>query len=313
MTAGDVTAEVAGRAVRLSSLDRVMWPSGTTKGEVVDYYVHVGDVLLPHLAGRPLTLHRFPGGVTGPHFYQTRCPPHPAWLRTATLSYPRTGKTFEAPVIDDLAGLVWAANLATVEVHPFLGRLPDLGAPTHVVIDLDPGPPAGILDACRVALRVRELLDEAQLTGVPKTTGGKGMHVFVPLGPGATYDATKAWARALARTLAADDPAGVVDVMTRARRAGRVFVDWSQNDAGKSTVAPYSPRAGGAEPAASVPVTWREVEEAVRSGTARGLPRLLRDVPPRLAELGDLSVIPAGKTQMVPTVTLAGPPHRHRP
>ncbi len=298
----DVTVEVAGRQVRLSSLDRLMWPSGTTKGELVDYYVRVAPVLLPHLAARPLTLHRFPEGVTGPHFYQTRCPPHPPWLRTAILSYPRTGKTFQAPVIDDLAGLVWAANLAAVEVHPFLGTVAALDSPTHLVVDLDPGPPAGLVEACRVALRVRAVLDDAGLLGVPKTTGGKGLHVFVPLAPGATYDATKRWARDFARGLAADDPAGVTDVMARARRAGRVFVDWSQNDPGKSTVAPYSPRADGPRPAASIPVSWGEVEAVAGSGDPRALPRLLDEVVARLETVGDLAAALLGGTQALPAL-----------
>ncbi len=289
MTAGEVTVEVGGRAVRLSSLQRVMWPSGMTKGELVDYYVRIAPVLLPHLCGRPLTLHRFPEGVSGPHFYQTRCPPRPTWLRTVTLTYPRTGKTFEAPVIDDLPGLVWAANLATVEVHPFLATVSALDEPTHAVVDLDPGPPAGLVDACRVALRVRSLLTDAGLVGVPKTTGGKGMHVFVPLAPGATYDETKRWARTLARRLTTDDAGGVVDVMTKAKRAGKVFVDWSQNDPGKSTIAPYSPRAGGVAPAASIPVTWEEVDAVAQTSDPRSLPVRLEQVFERLDRVGDLA------------------------
>ncbi len=296
-----VDVDVGGRVLRLSTLDRVMWPGpGVTKRDLIDYYVQVADVLLPHLAGRPVTLHRFPEGLTGRHFFQTRCPPHPRWLRTVELHYPRTGKTFEAPVVDDLAGLVWAANLSTVEMHPFLSLVDALDEPTHAVVDLDPGPPAGRVHACAVALRVRHLLADAGLVGVVKTSGGKGMHVVVPLAPGATYDVTKAWVRDLARTLTAEDPGGVIDVMTKARRPGRVFVDWSQNDPGKSTVAPYSLRAGGVRPTVSLPVTWAEVEAVVHAGDDRGLPAGIPDARARLDRLGDLAAPALRREQSLP-------------
>ena len=298
MTTGTstTTVEVAGRRLQVSSLDRVLWPAtGTTKAELLQHYLAVAPLLLPHLAGRPLTLHRYPQGTAGPHFFQTRTPPHPPWLRTATLSYPRTGKTFEAPVVDDLAGLVWAVNLTTVELHPFLSRLPDLARPTALVLDLDPGAPAGLLEACRVALLLRAELDALGLLSWPKTSGGKGLHVYVPV-VGASYAQTKSLARRLAHDLAQAHPDLVVERMTKAVRGGKVLVDWSQNDPGKSTVAPWSVR-GQPVPTVSMPVAWDEVEDAVRRQTAAHLVFGLADVLARAAQ-GDAfePVLTGGQT-----------------
>jgi len=279
--------EIAGRTVRLSSLDRVLWPAtGTTKAELIEFYVRIAPQLLPHVAGRALTLHRFPEGVGGPHFYQTRTPPHPEWIRTATLSFEKTGKVFEAPVVDDVAGLAWAGNITSLEVHPFLALAESLDNPTHLVVDLDPGPPAGLVDACRVALRARDTLGA---DAVVATTGGKGLHVFLPVPAGSTYAVTKATARQLARALTKDDPTGVTDRMVKADRPGKVFVDWSQNDAGKTTLPPWSPRAYGAAPTLSMPVTWDEVAAVARSRDPRPLRFGWPDVEPRLAEYGDLA------------------------
>ena len=296
---GTTTVEVDGRRLQVSSLDRVLWPAtGTTKAELLQHYLAVAPLLLPHLAGRPLTLHRFPQGVSGPHFFQTRTPPHPPWLRTATLSYPRTGKTFSAPVVDDLAGLVWAVNLTTVELHPFLGRLPDLARPTALVLDLDPGAPAGLLEACRVALLLRAELDALGLVSWPKTSGGKGLHVYVPV-TGASYEQTKSLARRLARRLAEVHPDLVVERMTRSLRAGRVLVDWSQNDAGKSTVAPWSVR-GQPVPTVSMPVDWDEVQDAVRRHFAAHLVFGLADVPRRAARGDGFAPVLAGGQELPP-------------
>jgi bifunctional non-homologous end joining protein LigD len=293
------TVEVAGRRLQVSSLDRVLWPAtGTTKAELLQHYLAVAPLLLPHLAGRPLTLHRYPQGVGGPHFFQTRTPPHPPWLRTATLSYPRTGKTFEAPVIDDLAGLVWAVNLTAVELHPFLSRLPDLAGPTALVLDLDPGAPAGLLEACRVALLLRAELHALGLVSWPKTSGGKGLHVYVPV-TGATYEQTKSLARRLAGRLAEMHPDLVVERMTKALRAGKVLVDWSQNDAGKSTVAPWSVR-GQPVPTVSMPVSWDEVEEAVRLQAVAHLVFDLADVPGPAAHGDAFAPVLAGGQALPP-------------
>jgi bifunctional non-homologous end joining protein LigD len=287
-----VDVEVGGASVRLSSLNRVLWPlTGTTKADLVRYYARVAPVILPHLAGHPLTLHRFPEGVDGSHFFQTRAPSHPPWVRTVTLSMPRSGKVFECPVIDDTPGLLWAANLSAIELHPFLGRVDALDRPTALVFDLDPGRPADIADACRVALLIREVLSALGLESYPKVSGGNGLHIHVPLDGSADYSASKLFARALARELASAD-AGVTDTMTLSARKGRVFVDWSQNDPGKSTIAPYSLR-GEALPTVAAPVTWEEVERAAaRSVTLVFGPA---EVLERLERMGDLSALCEGQ------------------
>jgi len=281
-----VNVDLEGRVVQVSSLDRVLWPeTGTTKAHLLEYYLQVAPLLLPHLADRPVTLHRYPTGVTGKHFFQTRTPPHPGWVRTVTLSYERTGKTFDAPVVDDLASLVWAVNLTTIEFHPFLATTGSLDRPTALVLDLDPGLPAGFVQACEVGLLLRTELAARGLPSYPKTSGGKGLHLFAPAT--GTYDETKALARELARGLATRIPDLVVDRMTKSLRAGRVLVDWSQNDPGKSTVAPWSVR-GLSRPTVSVPVTWEEVEAVVLSRDPRPLLIGLDDVPRRIDRYGDL-------------------------
>jgi bifunctional non-homologous end joining protein LigD len=285
--AGDLTMAVGDRSVRVSSLERVLFPHAPfTKGDLIAYYLDVADVLLPHVRGRPLTLHRYPDGVDGRHFYQTRCPPHPAWIRTVVMHFPRTRKTFEAPVVDDAAGLVWAGNLATVELHPFLGSVDDLDRPLGLVFDLDPGRPAGLTDACAVALDLSGMLADVGLRSWPKTSGMKGLHVHVPLNTAVTYDETKSFARSLAAVLAHRNPDRVVDRMTRTIRAGKVFVDWSQNDAGKSTVAPYSLR-GLRAPSAAMPLTWDEVR-LWAAGVGRYAVFGPAEVRARLDQHGDL-------------------------
>ncbi|MEV0720886.1 non-homologous end-joining DNA ligase [Asanoa sp. NPDC050611] len=292
---GDPTVRANGRAVRVSTPGRVLFPDVPfTKGDLVAYYLDVAEAVLPHIRGRPLTLHRFPYGVYGRHFYQTRTPPHPDWIRTAVMHYPRTGKTFEAPVIDDTAGLVWAANLAAVELHPFLGRADDLDRPTGLVFDLDPGFPASLADACAVALDLAETLAATGLRAWPKTSGLKGLHVHVPLNTPVTFDETKAHARTVAALLARRAPERVVDRMTRAVRAGKVFIDWSQNDPGKSTVAPYALR-GLPTPSAATPATWDEVR-AWANGSAEFPAFGPANIRARLARYGDL-VAPLNATQ----------------
>src|SRR5947209_7225968 len=290
MAVAAVPHEVAvdGRHVRVSHLDRVLWPeTGTVKADLIDYYLRVAPVLLPHIAGHPVTLHRFPEGVTGPHFFQTRCPPHPAWVRFATLSYPSTGKTFDVAVLDNRPSLVWAANLSAIELHPFLAPAEAFDAPRWLVVDLDPGAPAGVVDAAEVALSAREHLVRAGLAPAVKTSGGKGLHLYSRLPPGATYADSKALARTLADALAERMPDRVITTMTRAKRPGRVLVDWSQNDAGKSTVAPYSVR-GFARPTVSTPLAWAEVEDVVRTRDGRGLFFSPADVLDRVSTYGDL-------------------------
>jgi bifunctional non-homologous end joining protein LigD len=270
MTDG-VEVEVGGRHVRLSNLDKVLWPRlGLTKRWMVDYYTAVAPVLVPHLRGHPLTLHRFPDGLDGAHWYETRAPAHPAWIETVTFHVRTTGKVFDVCVLNDLPALVWAAQIAAVELHPFLGTVSDLDRPCALVFDLDPGPPATIVDCCRVALRIHELLDDLGLAAWAKTSGGVGLHVFVPLNTDVTYAQTKAFAHSVALLLEREQPDAVTSMMARAKRPGKVFVDWSQNDFGKSTVAPYSLR-GWEIPTVSMPVAWDEVAAVARSGRTRQL------------------------------------------
>lgn len=293
--------EVAGRTLELSNVDRVLWPgTGLTKGWLTSYYVRVAPVLMPHLGGHPVTLHRFPEGIGGEHFFQTRVPPHPEWLRTVTMRPPRTGKVFDVAVLDDVAGLVWACNLSTIELHPYLGRAEALEEPRFVVFDLDPGTGADVLDCCRVALWLRAVLADLGLESWAKTSGAKGLHVYVPLNGGHTYEETKAFARAVAALLARAHPDHVVDTMVKTRRAGKVLVDWSQNDAGKSTVAPYSLR-GLPLPTASVPLSWDEVEGAVAAGDRRLVTFLADDALRRIDTHGDLFAPVATVEQRLPT------------
>lgn len=303
---------VEGRVLRLSSPERVLWPgTAFTKGWLVAYYTAVAPVLLPHLAGHPVTLHRFPEGVSGPHFFQTRVPPHPDWLRTVTMRPARTGKVFDVAVLDDVAGLVWAANLSTIELHPYLARADDLDRPRSVVFDLDPGPGVGMAECCRVALRLRSVLDDLGLAAVAKTSGVKGLHVHVPLNTPHAYEDTKAFARAVAALLVAAHPGEVVDKMTRSLRTGKVFVDWSQNDAGKSTVAPYSLR-GLSYPTVSTPLRWDEVERAVSSRDPAVLTFSPGEALRRAADDGDLFAPVATLEQRLP-VTHEGSAGRRRP
>ncbi len=282
-----VEVEVAGRRLSLSNLDKVLWPRlGLTKGWLLDYYARVAPVLLPHLRRHPLTLHRFPDGVDGVHWYETRAPAHPPWVETVTFRMRSTGKVFDVCVIDDLPSLVWAAQIAAIELHPFLGTVEDLHRPTAVVFDLDPGPPATLVDCSRVALRVRELLDDLRLEAWVKTSGGLGLHIYVPLNSNGVYEHTKGFAHAVALLLERQLPGSVTSAMAQARRTGKVFVDWSQNDLGKSTIAPYSLK-GGEFPTVSMPVAWDEVAEVAESSDLSRL-TFLADDALRRAEAGDL-------------------------
>ena len=279
--------ELEGREVRLKNLDKVLWPaSGFTKADLIAFYRDVGPALLPHLAGRPITLRRFPDGVEGVGWYQTQCRGCPQWMRTQPV-YGRRGALLHFCLLDDLPSLVWTASIGTIELHPFLhvGERPD--EPTVVVFDLDPGRPADVLDCSRAALRLRGLLDALGLVSFPKTSGSVGLHVYVPLNTRHGYAHTKAFARAVAARLAAECPHEVVDRMARSLRAGKVLVDWLQNDASRSTVAPYSLRATP-WPTVSAPVTWAEVEAALGFRRPEVLTFAADDARQRLDHVGDL-------------------------
>ena len=252
-------ASAGGRTLALTNLDKVLWPaSGFTKRRLIEYYVAIAPVLLPHLEGRPLTLRRFPDGVEGVSWHQNECQGEPDWLPVFE-TRGRGGRPLRFCMVDGLAALVWLANQAAIELHPFLWRVDAPRRPTQIVFDLDPGPPAGLLECGRVALALRRLLAELGLAPLPKTSGSLGLHVHAPLAQ--TLDA-KPLARAIAERLAAERPGEVVAQMRREARAGRVYVDWLQNDPSRQTVAPYSLR-GVPVPRVATPLHWQEVEEAV--------------------------------------------------
>jgi bifunctional non-homologous end joining protein LigD len=276
------------RRLSLSNLDKLLYPqAGFTKGHVIDYYTRIAPVLLPHLRDRPLTLKRYPNGVEGGHFYEKRCPSHrPEWVRIAPVWSGRNEGDINYCVADDLATLVWLANLADLEMHTPLARASDIETPTLVAFDLDPGPPATIVECARVALELREAFAHLGLEAFPKTSGSKGMQVYLPLNtPGVTWDDTKTFAMHLAQLLERRDRELVVSEMAKAKRPGKVFVDWSQNDRHKTTVNAYSLRAMD-RPTVSAPLSWDEVEGMAESGEP--LAFTAPEVLARVEELGDL-------------------------
>jgi bifunctional non-homologous end joining protein LigD len=281
------TVEIEGRRLGLTNLDKVLWPEpGVTKSRLIEYYVKVAPALLPHLAGRPLTLRRFPDGVEGVSWHQNECRGEPEWFHVFETEG-AGGRILRFCVVDDLASLVWVANQAAIELHPFQWTTAAPRRPTTLVFDLDPGEPAGLVESARVALLLRDLLDEVSLDGFAKTSGSVGLHLHVPLGRPHDSAEVKAFGRAVAETLAQRHPEAVVAEMKKTQRSGKVFVDWLQNDATRQTVAPYSLR-GMPWPTVSMPVSWDEVERAARDGRAELLTFLADDVVERLDRHGDL-------------------------
>jgi bifunctional non-homologous end joining protein LigD len=259
------TIEIEGRQLQLSNLNKVLYPeTGFTKAQVIDYYVRIAPALLPHLRGRPLTMKRYPEGVTGMHFYEKNCPRHrPEWVKTAPIWSEGNNRWMDYCLVQDLPTLVWAANLADLELHTSLSLAKEILRPTMMVFDLDPGPPADIVLCCQVGLWLREIFDQLELESFPKTSGSKGLQVYVPLNTPVTYDVTKEFAHELARILERQHPDMVVSDMKKSLRTGKVFVDWSQNDDHKTTVCVYSLRAKD-KPTVSTPVTWNEVENCLK-------------------------------------------------
>jgi bifunctional non-homologous end joining protein LigD len=297
MAAQKVTVEVDGRKLGLSNLDKVLYPeSGTAKAEVVDYYTRIAPVLLPHLADRPLTRKRWPDGVAAASFFEKNAPRGtPSWVRTVTLPSPgstRDRETVTYVVCNDLPTLVWLANLAVLEMHVPQWKVDGKRPlnPDRLVVDLDPGAPATIIECCQVALLLADALADDGLLAYPKTSGSKGMQMYVPLDGKAEVNGVHGYARELAERLEKEQPRLVVSRMEKRLRRGKVLVDWSQNNAAKTTVAPYSLR-GREQPTVSTPVTWEEVERAARSTARTRLPLRFddRDVLARVEELGDLT------------------------
>jgi bifunctional non-homologous end joining protein LigD len=249
----------------LSNLDKVLYPqTGFSKAQVIDYYTRIGPAILPHLKERPLTLKRYPDGVDGEYFYEKNCPKHrPPWVKTVGVFSSRNKRDIDYCLANDLPTLVWAANLASLELHTSLSLARDVMRPTMLVFDLDPGPPATIVECSAVGLLLRAMFEELGLECVAKTSGSKGLQVYVPLNSPTTYEKTKPFAHAVARTLESAHPKTIVSSMSKDVRGGKVFVDWSQNDEHKTTVCVYSLRARE-RPMVSTPVTWDEVERCAR-------------------------------------------------
>jgi bifunctional non-homologous end joining protein LigD len=280
--------EINGEQVQVSNLQKVFYPAtGFTKGNAIDYYVRISPVLLPHLKNRPLTLKRYPNGVEGEFFYEKQCPSHrPAWIRTAPVAK-STGGKIDYCLLNDLASLIWAANLADLELHTFLHQAPALQRPTCMAFDLDPGPPADIIQCCQIALWLKQALEAVGLKSYPKTSGSKGLQVYVPLNTPVLYAQTKAFAQTLTVELERQFPDQVVARMQKSFREGKVLVDWSQNDAHKTTVCVYSLRAKE-HPTVSTPVTWDEVSTALKKRQPKQLVFEASEVLRRVERDGDL-------------------------
>ena len=295
--------EVDGRKIPLSNLEKVFYPGGRfTKAQVIDYYVRIAGYLLPHVQNRPVTLKRFPDGVFGEFFYEKNAPAFtPAWVKTFPVARrERTGEDIKYVVINELATLVWLANLANLEIHPFLHHVPKIDQPTSIVFDCDPGEGADLLSCARVALMLRELLEELDLDCWPKVSGSKGLQVYVPLNTAVNYETTQGLAKAIAEILAQREPKLIVADMSKALRRRRVFIDWSQNADFKTTVGVYSLRAKSHKPLVSMPVHWRELEAALSANEAAGLYFSPEAAVTRANKLGDLFKPVLSKKQRLP-------------
>ena len=279
---------VEGTFVDVTNLEKVFYPkTGFKKGNVIDYYVRISPVLLPHLKDRPITLKRYPDGVDGLYFYEKQCPAHrPNWVKTAKVTKSK-GELINYCLINDLPALVWAANLANLELHTFLHRAPAINRPTTLAFDLDPGPPTNIILCCKVGLWLKAIFDAFGMQSFPKTSGSKGLQVYVPLNTAVTYARTKAVSHAIAQLLERRSPETVVSKMQKSLRHGKILVDWSQNDDHKTTVNVYSLRAKE-RPMISTPLTWDEVSLAFKKNDAKHLMFAPKDVLKRVENSGDL-------------------------
>lgn len=281
--------DIEGKHLKLSNLDKVLYPAaGFTKGQVLDYYVRISPVLLPHLKDRPVTMKRYPEGVDHEFFFEKNAPMHrPDWVKTAPIWSYGNNRNVNYILANDLPTLVWVANLASLELHPSLSLAKKIESPTMIVFDLDPGPPANIVQCAQVGLWVREIFHHFGLESFPKTSGSKGLQIYVPLNTPTSYGQTKPFAHALARLLEQEHRDLIVSDMKKALRINKVFVDWSQNDEHKTTIAVYSLRARE-RPTVSTPVTWEEVERTLRKKDPSLLVFEAPQVLERVDKLGDL-------------------------
>ena len=281
--------EIQGKQLKLSNLDKVLYPAtGFTKGQVIDYYARIAPVLVPHLTGRPLTLKRYPNGVDSQFFFEKNATAHrPDWVKTAPIWSEGNSRNVNYILANDLPTIVWMANLAAIELHPSLSLAKEIGRPTMMVFDLDPGPPANIVQCAQVGVWLREIFEHLGLQSFPKTSGSKGLQIYVPLNIPVSYEETKPFAHALARLLEDQHRELVVSDMKKELRKGKVFVDWSQNDQHKTTIAVYSLRARE-RPTVSTPITWEEVEQTLKKKDPQRLVFEAADVLKRVEKMGDL-------------------------
>jgi bifunctional non-homologous end joining protein LigD len=283
---GGVETDVEGRRLSLSNLDKVLYPSGFTKAQVIDYMARIAPVAIPHLTGRALTFRRYPNGTDTKGFFEKRCPGHrPEWVDVARGPGDRQGG-IDYCRIDETASMVWAANMAAIELHAPMALAVDLDVPRALVFDFDPGAPAAISECCQVAVEAQEVLSAVGLAGWCKTSGSKGLQMYVPLNTtSATHAGAADFALAVGQVLERRLPGRVTTVMAKAERPGKIFVDWSQNAFHKTTIAPYSLRARD-EPTVSTPVDWDEVSDCADGGLE--LRFLSDEVLERVVEFGDL-------------------------
>lgn len=301
MSTKRVTVAVDGRELQVANLDKVLYPAANfTKRDVIDYLVRIAPAMLPHLRDRPLSLKRYPDGVDGIFFYEKRCPTHrPDWVCTRRVVLGTAGP-IDFCIAHDVATLAWLGNIAALELHTHLYRVSDDQRPTMLVFDLDPGAPAGLRACLDIALLMRERLAHAGLDCWAKTSGGKGLHLCVPLNTATTFAATKAFAHAFAESLSRELPDRVTSVMSKAARPGKIFIDWSQNDRAKTTAAAYTLRAH-AQPTVSTPVAWDEIVAARIRWREGRLSFLASDVIRRVERDGDLFAEVLTRRQKLPS------------
>ena len=301
MAGSSVETLVEGRRLSLSNLDKVLYPSGFTKAQVIDYMARIAPVAVPHYRGRALTFRRYPDGTQTPGFFEKRCPGHrPDWVQVALGPGDRKGG-IEYCCIDSTASMVWAANMAAIEIHAPMALAVDLDTPRMLVFDFDPGAPATIVECCEIALAAREVLDAVGLQAWCKTSGSKGLQMYVPLNsPGATHSGCADFALAMGQVIERQMRGRVTTVMAKVERPGKIFVDWSQNAHHKTTIAPYSLRARH-DPTVSTPVSWDEVQAAVEGSVE--LRFLAADVLKRVDDHGDLFAPVLTVVQQLPGVS----------
>jgi bifunctional non-homologous end joining protein LigD len=289
MSNNSTVVEIEDKHVKLSNLDKVLYPAaGFTKGQVIDYYARIAPVLLPHLTGKPLTMKRYPGGVNEEFFFEKNAPVHrPDWVKTAPIWSYGNKRNVNYVLANDLATLIWVANLASLELHPSLSLAKDIDCPTMIVFDLDPGAPADMVQCAQVGVWLRDIFAHFGLQSFPKTSGSKGLQVYVPLHTPTSYEKTKPFAHALARLLEEQHPDLVVSDMKKTLRVGKILVDWSQNDEHKTTISVYSLRARE-RPTVSTPLKWDEVERVLVKKDPKLVVFEAEQVLSRVEKMGDL-------------------------